>query len=268
VPSRAEADVMRALLRPWELLTDPVFYGTRLLPDSGPCLFVGNHTIFGLLDLPLLVAHVYRENGLFLRGLAEKAHYKIPVWRDFLTRFGAVDGSRENARALLRDGEAVLVLPGGGREVAKRKGERYQLIWKQRMGFARLAIEARCPIVPFGAVGGEETYDILVDADSAVMAPVRAAFERLGGRTELLFPLARGLAGTPLPRPERFYFSFGVPIETDRYGGRHEDGRAVRGLRDRTRRAVQEQIDFLMDERERDPDRDLVPRIARRLLPG
>ena len=140
--SRAEDEVMRALLRPWELLTDPVFHGVELLPDSGPCLFVGNHTIFGLLDLPLLVAHVYRETGLFLRGLAEKAHYRIPVWRDFLTRFGAVDGSRENARTLLRDGEAVLVLPGGGREVAKRKGERYQLIWKQRMGFARLAIGA------------------------------------------------------------------------------------------------------------------------------
>ena len=256
---------MNALLRPWELLTDPVFYGTDLIPGSGPCLFVGNHTIFGLLDLPLLVQHVQRERGLFLRGLAEKAHYKVPVWRDFLSRFGAVDGTRENARALLRDGEAVLVLPGGGREVAKRKGERYELIWKQRMGFARLAIEARCPIVPFAAVGGEETYDIVVDADSALMTPVRAAFERLGGRTELLFPLARGFAGTPLPRPERFYFAFGEPIDTERYGGRHEDGRATRGLRDRTRRAVEDRIDFLLAEREADPDRDLLARIRSRL---
>lgn len=252
---------MRTLLRPWEMLTDPVFHGTDLIPDSGPCLFVGNHTIFGLLDLPLHVLHEQRERGLFLRGLAEKAHYKVPVWRDFLSRFGAVDGTRENARALLRDGEAVLVLPGGGREVAKRKGERYELIWKQRMGFARLAIEARCPIVPFAAVGGEETYDILVDADSALMTPVRAAFERLGGRTELLFPLARGFAGTPLPRPERFYFAFGEPIDTERYGGRHEDGRATRGLRDRTRRAVEDRIDFLLAERQSDPDRDLLARI-------
>jgi hypothetical protein len=31
---------------------------------------------------------------------------------------------------------------------------------------------------------------------------------------------------------------------------------------------VQEQIDFLLEEREHDPDRDLVPRIVRRLLPG
>jgi 1-acyl-sn-glycerol-3-phosphate acyltransferase len=268
VPTQAEIEAMRVALRPWELLTDPVWYGTEHLPREGPCLFVGNHTLYGMLDLPLLVMQVHRETGLFLRGLAEKAHYKVPVWREFLSRFGAVDGSRENARRLLRDGEPVLVLPGGGREVAKRRGEAYQLIWKQRMGFARLAIEARCPIVPFAAVGGEETYDIVADADSALMGPVRNAFERLGGRSELLFPLGRGFAGTPLPRPERFYFSFGEPLETNRYEGRWDDGRAARGLRDRTKRAVQEQIDFLLAEREDDPGRDLLPRLARQLLPG
>jgi 1-acyl-sn-glycerol-3-phosphate acyltransferase len=259
---------MRAALKPWELLTDPVFHGIDRIPKSGPCVVVGNHTIFGLLDLPLIVMHLQRERGIELRGLAEKAHYKVPVWRDFLTRFGAVDGNRDNARALLEQGEHVLVLPGGGREVAKRKGERYQLIWKQRLGFARLAIEARCPIVPFGAVGGEESYDILVDADSTVMKPVRAAFDKLGGRSELMFPIARGFAGTPLPKPQRYYFAFGDPIDTERYDGRHDDDRAARGLRDRTRRAVEDRIDFLLAERETDPDRDLLPRIARKVLPG
>jgi 1-acyl-sn-glycerol-3-phosphate acyltransferase len=268
VPSVAELEAMAALLRPWELITDPVFHGTELLPDSGPALFVGNHTIFGLLDLPLLISHVQRERGLFLRGLGDHAHFKVPLWGEFLRRFGAVDGTRENARALLRQGEPVLVLPGGGREVAKRTGERYELIWKQRLGFARLAIEAGCPVVPFGAVGAEETYDIVVDADSPLMAPVRAAFERLGGRTELLFPIARGFAGTPFPRPQRFYFAFGEPIDTRRYGGRHEDGRAARGLRDRVRRSVEDRIEFLREERANDPDRNLLRRIARSVLPG
>lgn len=257
---------MDVLLRPWELITDPVFYGTERLPDSGPALFVGNHTIFGLLDLPLLIVHVHRTRGLFLRGLGDHAHFKVPLWGDFLSRFGAVDGTRENARELLRQGEAVLVLPGGGREVAKRKGERYRLIWKQRMGFARLAIEAGCPVVPFGAVGGEETYQIIVDADSPVMAPVRAMFERLGGRSELLFPLASGFAGTPLPRPQRFYFAFGEPIDTRPYRGNHEDERGIRRLRDTVRVAVEDRIQFLSDQRENDPERDLLPRLGRKAL--
>jgi hypothetical protein len=32
---------MDVLLRPWELITDPVFYGTERLPESGHALFVG-----------------------------------------------------------------------------------------------------------------------------------------------------------------------------------------------------------------------------------
>jgi hypothetical protein len=31
---------------------------------------------------------------------------------------------------------------GPGREVAKRKGEKYELIWMERLGFPTLAIEA------------------------------------------------------------------------------------------------------------------------------
>jgi hypothetical protein len=67
-----------------------------------------------------------------------------------------------------------------------------------------MAIEAGCPIVPFGAVGAEDSYDILIDADSPALAPIRGVVERLGGRPEIMPPLARGIGLTPLPRPERF----------------------------------------------------------------
>jgi len=51
----------------------------------------------------------------------------------------------------------VLVFPGGAPEVNKRRGEKYQLMWKERIGFARLAIQYSYPIVPFAAVGAEES---------------------------------------------------------------------------------------------------------------
>ena len=159
----------------------------------------------------------------------------------------------------------MLVYPGGGREVAKRKGEAYQLIWKRRMGFARMAIEAGCRIVPFGAVGAEDSYDILIDADSAILAPLQGVVTRLGGRWELAWPIARGLGLTPLPRPERFYFAFGEPINTTAWAGRHDDQRALRAIRDRTRSSVQDRIAFLLDQREQDPDRDLLGRLRRKL---
>ena len=238
-PGAAEQRVARALLEPWRALTDPQFSGLEHIPAEGPFVLVGNHTIFGLLDLPLMVDGIARERQRLVRGLAEHAHFRIPGHRDLLMHFGAVRGTRANCRALLAAGEAVLVYPGGGREVAKRKGEAYHLIWKQRMGFARMAIEAGCPIVPFGAVGAEESYDILIDAENPVFAPIRSVVERLGGSWELAWPVARGLGPTPLPRPERFYFGFGEPIETASLAGRHDDQSTLRRTRDRTRSAVE-----------------------------
>jgi 1-acyl-sn-glycerol-3-phosphate acyltransferase len=264
-PPAIELEALSALLAPWRALTDPVFFGLEHVPDDGPVVLVGNHSIFGLLDLPLMIDGIRRERGRFVRGLADHAHFAVPAWRDMLVRFGAVRGTRDNCRALLAAGEAVLVYPGGGREVAKRKGEAYQLIWKQRMGFARMAIEAGCPIVPFGAVGAEDSYDILIDANSPILAPARGVVKRLGGRWELVWPIARGVGVTPLPRPERFYFAFGEPILTASWTGRHDDQRALRVVRDRTRKSVQQRLEFLQEHRSHDPDRDLIARLRRRL---
>jgi 1-acyl-sn-glycerol-3-phosphate acyltransferase len=255
-PSDADRRLIAAALAPWRALTDPRFYGLDRIGADGAVLLVGNHTVFGMLDMPLMLGEIHRATGRFVRGMADHAHFAVPVWRDVLMRQGGVRGTRENCRALLAAGEAVLVYPGGGREVAKRKGEKYQLLWKERVGFARLAVEAGCPIVPFGAVGAEESYDILLDADSPVLAPIRDLVGRLGGRAELIPPLVRGLGPTPLPRPERFYFAFGEPIDTRAWAGQGEDG--VRELRDQVRQAVLGRITFLLAEREADPDRELL----------
>jgi len=262
-PSDLDQRMISTALAPWRALTEPRYYGLDRIPADGAVLLVGNHTVFGMLDMPLMLGEIHRVTGRFVRGMADHAHFAVPGWRDVLVRQGGVRGTRENCRALLAAGEAVLVYPGGGREVAKRKGEQYQLLWKQRMGFARLAIEAGCPIVPFGAVGAEESYDILLDAESPVLAPLRGLVERAGGRWELIPPLVRGLGPTPLPRPERFYFAFGEPIDTQPWAEQGEPG--VADLRDHVREAVQERITYLLAEREADPGRDLLARTRHHL---
>ena len=74
-----------------------------------------------------------------------------------------MEGTPENCAQLMRQGESILVFPGGSREVFKRKGEQYRLMWKERLGFARLAMAYRCTIVPFAAVGADDCYDIVFD---------------------------------------------------------------------------------------------------------
>ena len=234
------------MLGPWRKLTRPTFEGLELVPDDRPLLFVGNHTLFGLLDVPLLIAQLYQEKGIFLRALGDHAHFKIPVWRDLLTRFGTVDGTRENCAALMSAGESVLVFPGGGREVAKRKGEKYQLIWKERLGFARLAIAHGCTVVPFAATGVEEMFDIVLDADDFLASPIGKAFQKLGMRADIVPPIVRGVGPTPLPRRAQIHFEVRAPVRAADFGGDPADTEAAQGLRDTVHASVQAGIDGLL----------------------
>lgn len=257
-PPPPELDRVLRLLRPLERLHSPVFTGWPNVPDRGPLLFVGNHTVLGVVDVPFLFAALWKERRIFLRALGDHEHFRVPGWRDFLTRFGVVDGTRENCAALFEAGESVLVFPGGAREVFKRKGEKYQLIWKERTGFARMAIRHGVPIVPFAALGVEDAVDILVDADDLLSTAPGRAIRRLGIREDLLPPIVRGVGPTPLPRPERFYFRFEPPILT---AGLSEDEAAIWSVREQTRAAIEHGLDALQALRASDPGRTLPGRV-------
>jgi 1-acyl-sn-glycerol-3-phosphate acyltransferase len=270
IPLETAATVaaLEALLAPWRALTDPRFDGFENLPSDGRYLLVGNHTMLGLFDIPLLVIDIHKRTGVAVRSLGERQHYRIPVWRRLLSNLGTVNGTRENARRLLADGEAVLVFPGGGREVARHRGDHYPLLWRERIGFARLAIEYSYPIVPFSMIGVDDMWDVVVDSESVLYAPARALAVRLDVDPDLLWPLLRGLGPTPLPRPQRIYGRISAPIDASAFGSSWEDTAGARTLRDAVRAAVKEGIDDLQAERERDPARHLAPRLlgeARRL---
>jgi 1-acyl-sn-glycerol-3-phosphate acyltransferase len=262
-PSDIELAAARLLLEPWHWLTAPKISGLEHVPRHRPILVVANHTLMGVLDVPLLVFAVHDQRGIFLRSLGDHLHFRIPLWRDLLTHFGTVDGTRENCRALMRAGESILVFPGGGREVFKHKGEQYRLIWKERAGFVRLAVEHGYAILPLAAVGAEECYDIVVDSDELLATPLGPLLRRIAPRADEIPPLVRGIG--PLPRPERFYFHFGRAIDTRPYAGRQRDAVLCMALRERVRRAVERGMRRLLAERARDPQRALRARLIREL---
>ena len=144
--------------------------------------------------------------------------------------------------------------------MAKRKGERYQLVWKDRIGFARMAIQYGYPIIPFASVGADDAVDIVVDADNPLLLPEKIFVEKVLGSPDS-WPLLRGIGPTPIPRPERQYYWFGEQIQTTSIRGRQDDDATVRELRDSTKTAVEHSIDFLLGERERDKNRSLIGRL-------
>ncbi len=256
-------------LEPWRAWTSPVFHGLENLPESGPALLVGNHTVYGIVDAPLIFFEIHRRRGVWVRSVADHAHWMIPGWRTVMDLGGSVDGTRDNCRALLNAGQMVVVFPGGAREATRGRDQLYRLQWEGRLGFARLAVEAGCPIVPFGTVGAEEMFTTVLDPDSPLLAPGRALGRLLlgerGARDDVMVPVTRGIGPTPVPRPERLYFGFGKPIDTTPWRGAHDDDLAVTEVRDLARKAVEEIIDGLRAEQAADPCRTPLGRIGRNL---
>jgi len=256
-PSPRQLDRLVSVIAPLARLTQPKVYGIERIPDRG-VLLVANHTIYGLIDVPFAMAELWRRRELAVRGLGDRAHYAIPVWRNLLELCGMVRGTRENVRALMRDEQAILVFPGGASEVFKQHDERYCLKWKERMGFARLAIEFGYPIIPLAMVGVEEMFPVLADEHTPLVGEASHLLRRLVGLP--LPPIGVGL-GPLLPRPERMYFWFGEPIDTLRFAGKADDEAAARTVRDETRAAIETGIEFLRSERRADPRRGLAARL-------
>ncbi|ANF82008.1 glycerol acyltransferase [Acinetobacter sp. NCu2D-2] len=196
-----------------KLYFTPTFLGAEHIDASKPAMYVGNHSIYGVFDSPIIVDYLYNEHKVAVVSIADHSHFYIPLWRDIFKKFGAIDGVKEYVREAMRQGYSILVFPGGGREVSKRDGEQYQLIWKERYGFLKLAQEFNYDIVPFAALGGDELYEIGLDATritdnklfkSLLKIPKVDSFLRHG---DVIPSLPKHLIPKRLP----FYFQFLAP---------------------------------------------------------
>lgn len=261
------------LTAPMRFYFDPVFTGIEKLDPKKPVLLVGNHTIYGVVDVPLLLAQIYKERGIAVRALADHAHYQIPGWRTMLDRTGGVEGTRENCARLMQEGAHIMVFPGGAREVAKRKDEKYRLVWKKRYGFVHMAVKYGYTIVPFAAVGPDDMVDVVWDADDIMKSPVGRLLGKTGAFAkdgplrggDIIMPISRGLGFTGLPRPEKFYFAVGDAIETAPFVGHEDDKSALEKLRNQTADAIDNLISEQLIKRAQDKNVSLLRRFLTRL---
>lgn len=249
------------LLRPLIALFDPFFVGIDRVPTRGGNVFVGNHTMIGMLDYAILYIELYRRTGVTLWSLADHFHYMVPVWRDLLLSNGTFDGTHENCAAVIAKRGNIMVFPGGAREVTRRSGEQNTLLWGERTGFARMAMANDAPIVPVAFVGGDDWYRIVYDTNrilgTRIGDAIDARFQARGMHVDGYLPsVIRGIGPTLLPRPERLYYWFGDPIEPSDYGDDPDNDVAIRKLRDAARDELSRGISELLAIRRRDPRRN------------
>lgn len=193
--------VMRQVVRAVEAVHPVRTEGLENLP-RGPALLVGNHGLLGYETL-LFFSRLFDATGRVPRGCADKWFFRVPFMRDVLVRVGGMYGSQDNALNALGRGHLVVSYPGGAREVFKHDpSQRYRLRWEKSRGYARVALRAGVPIIPFAAAGVDHTYRIV--------SRLRGTGRLWMGDDKYDLPLLLGRG--PLPAPVPFWFRLGRPL--------------------------------------------------------
>ncbi len=145
------APFLRVLFRPWA-------EGADYVPRTGPAILASNHLsfsdhFFAPLPLPRKVVFLAKSEyftGRGIKGLFSKAFFsgvgQIPV-----DRSGGEASERALATGLrvLANGQLLGIYPEGTRTPDGR-------LFRGKTGVARLALEAKVPVIPCAMVGGFE----------------------------------------------------------------------------------------------------------------
>ena len=126
----------------------------------------------------------------------------------------------------------------------------------------RVAARFNATIVPIAAVGAEEGFEMILDADELLSLPYLGERVAAGAkRAPVGRPGERFVSPVSLPTlPGRYYFLFGRPLSTE--GVDPADKAACAALYTTVRRELERDIEYLLERRGTDPYGAPLPRVA------
>lgn len=231
--------------------------GLDVLTAPGAKLVVGYHGRPAAVDLCMLTTVLHERLGYLPHGVIHGAFAEQPLTRWLVDGLGFVTGDGPRVEAAVARGEHIMVQPGGTREGYRSFRRRYEVDWGDRVGYLRLAIKHRLPIVPVAASGVDDVFLGLCDG--------YALGKRVGMPHRLPLWIGVGMTGVwplSLPFPVKIVQHVGAPITAHlaaEFGGggdarekpnkgallalhRHVAG-AVQALMDRARGVIPREVD-------------------------
>jgi 1-acyl-sn-glycerol-3-phosphate acyltransferase len=234
--------------------------GWEHLPPAGKMLLIGSHN--GGLAAPDTVMLAYEW---FHRFGPERAAYALMdprIWRvlpglaRLATQVGTLRPHPHMAIKALRREAAVLIYPGGVRDVFRPYALRHKIHFHHQRGFIKLALQESAPIVPLISHGAHATLVVLADLYSQMQQLHRWGMPWPLGVDPEVWPLYLGLpwglAFGPLPNfplPVPLHIRICPPILFEHYGRQVLHNQAyVTACYDRVCQEMQQALDRLVQE--------------------
>lgn len=170
-----------------------------------------------------------------VRSMVEKFVPSLPFVSYLFPRWGQITGTPENCHRLLEAEEAILVFPEGARGIAKPFSKRYQLE-EFGLGFMRIALAAKTPIVPVAVVGAEE------QVPAFNVRPLAKLFKLPS------FPVMPFPPFLPVPLPVKYRIAFGEPLRFE--GDPDDDDDLIEDKVRVVKSSIQSMLRLGLEERE------------------
>ncbi|XP_061380467.1 monoacylglycerol/Diacylglycerol O-acyltransferase isoform X1 [Danaus plexippus] len=129
--------------------------GFENIPD-GPFLLIYYHGALPI-DMYYFIARMLLFKRRHIHTVADRFMFKIPGWSSLLEGLCVIPGTVQTCAGVLRSGNSLAISPGGVYE-AQFGDHYYKLNWKSRIGFAKVALEAKVPIVPMFTQNVREAF--------------------------------------------------------------------------------------------------------------
>lgn len=135
----------------WDLFAR-VWYGYEMVgwenfpePEE-PALFIFYHGAVPA-DMNFMYFRTYLETGRQLYCVTDKFTSKLPFLGYFRECFHITSAGQKDCVEILKKGGGLVISPGGTYE-AQFSNENYDIEWRNRMGFAKVALEANVKVIP------------------------------------------------------------------------------------------------------------------------
>ncbi|KAL9880466.1 DGAT1/2-independent enzyme synthesizing storage lipids isoform 5-T5 [Glossina fuscipes fuscipes] len=126
--------------------------GMENIPDNGPALIVYYHGAIPV-DMYYLNSRVVLQKDRLIYSIGDRFLFKLPGWGTISEAFHISPGTVQSCVNILNEGNLLAISPGGVYE-AQFGDNYYELLWRNRVGFAKVALDAklynavRIPVYP------------------------------------------------------------------------------------------------------------------------
>lgn len=129
-----------------------IYYGYEVvgmenIPKDEPVLFVYYHGAVPI-DLYYLIAKMVLLRSKIIHTVADNFLFKVPGFAIICDVMKLIPGTVQTCSQILQEGNMLAIAPGGVYE-AQFGDSYYKLMWKNRMGFAKVAVESKVKVIPF-----------------------------------------------------------------------------------------------------------------------